>query len=118
MFNREERVATAKNLYDAMNTVWDEYDFSETSIMYERRVPNMKFSVPVKVMNNEVHRFVDKSNRYVREMQFEYDGNVYIFALSTWLDCDNKPMRYSLDIFVPAGDGKGGYVKVFDVYSL
>ena len=115
MLNCEERVAEAKYLLDRMNTVWDEYDFSETSLVYERRVPNIKFNLDVKIMVNEVHRV---ANRYVREVQIEYNGHTYIFAVSTCLDSENKPYRYCLDIYVPAGDAKGGYVKVCEVHSL
>ena len=118
MLNCEKRIAEAKYLVDRMNTVWDEYDFSETSLVYERRVPKIRFDLDVNVMVNEVHRITNRANRYVREVQIEYNGNIYIFELSTCLDSENKPYRYCLDVYVPAGDAKGGVVKVCEVRSL
>lgn len=119
MRNVEKLVDVAKYLYGHVSTVWDNYDFTEKSINCERRVPELSFDVDVKLMKDEVyHKDIDLSDeKYVRVKHIKYQEDVYIFVVTTWLQ-HGVVSRYSLEIYTPAGDGKGGIYRLYDVKSL
>ena len=108
----------ARYLYSNLNAVWDNYDFTETSKLLEQRVPQIKFNVDVTVMVDDVyHNIRDKVEEFVRMQQIKYNGETYIFAITTHLN-DGMVERYSVNIYTPAGDGKGGYYRLYEVSSL
>ena len=108
----------ARYLYSNLNTVWDNYDFTETSNLLEQRVPQLKFNVDVTVMVDEVyHNVRDMIEEFVRMQQIKYENEVYIFAITTHLN-NGMVERYSMNIYTPAGDGKGGYYLLYQIKSI
>lgn len=108
----------ARYLYGNLNTVWDNYDFTETSALLEKRVPQLKFNVEVQNMVNDVyHNVRGEAEEYVRMQQIKYEDETYIFAISTHLKA-GMVQRYSVKIYTPAGDGKGGYYLLYEVKSI
>lgn len=119
MRNVEKLVDVAKYLYSHVSTIWDNYDFTEKSVNYEHRVPEFSFDVSVEFMKDEVyHNQVSlHDEKYARVKHIKYQEEVYIFVVTTWLHA-GVVSRYSMEIFTPAGDGKGGYYRLYDVRSL
>lgn len=112
MREKKTFVAEARYLLSVMRTVWDDYDFSETSNVYEHRVPNIYFDTDVELMVNEVHYIPGRICKYIREYQIKYGENVYVFKLSSRIE--NEIVRcFEVDVSIPAGDGKGGLLKLF-----
>lgn len=108
----------ARYLYSNLNTVWDDYDFTETSPLVEKRVPQLKFNVEVTVMVDDVyHNTRGKIEEFVRMQQIKYKDETYIFAISTHLNA-GMVERYSMNIYTPAGDGKGGYYLLYEIKSI
>ncbi|MBR4110318.1 MAG: hypothetical protein IKK43_01335 [Clostridia bacterium] len=108
----------ARYLYSNLNTVWDDYDFTETSPLVEKRVPQLKFNVDVTVMVDDVyHNVRGETEEFVRMQQIKYANEVYIFAISTHLNAGTVA-RYSMNIYTPAGDGKGGYYLLYQINSI
>ena len=107
MKNFEALREKAKFLSTKMKTIWTSYDFTERSPNLERRVPNIEFEVPIKIDLNEVHHYKEDYEVYLREFQFQYEGNTYIFELATYLE-GKTVKKYFLEVYTPAGDGVGG----------
>lgn len=97
----------ARYLSTKMKTIWTSYDFTERSANPNKRVPNIEFDVPVKVDLNEVHHYKDDKEVYLREYQFQYEGETFIFELATHL-IRSSVEKYWLEVYTPAGDGVGG----------
>lgn len=112
MLERKAFLSEARYLSSVMRIVWDNYDFSETSNVYAHRVPEICFDADVKVMVNEIHHVQGRSQKYIRECQIEYGKNTYVFELSTHIE-EGIVHRFTLDVYTPAGDGKGGLLKLF-----
>ena len=104
----------AKALNGKMKTIWTAYDFTERSSNPNKRVPDIEFSVPVKVDLNEVHHSKDEYDVevYRREYQVQYEGDTFIFELATHL-VKGTVKKYFLEVYTPAGDGVGGKYKLF-----
>lgn len=108
----------ARYLYSNLNTVWDNYDFTETSPMLENRVPQLKFNVEVEVMDDNIyHNIHENAEEFVRMQQIKYENEVYIFAISTHINA-GMAERYSMKIYTPAGDGRGGYYQLYEIKSI
>ena len=102
----------AEFLLEHMRTFWKNYDFSEKSKVNEKRVPEMLFDVEVEVMLNEVrHDKTGYVELYVREKQITFEGDTFIFELTAYI-VDRIVQKFYLDVYTPAGDGKGGIVNL------
>lgn len=114
----EKLANTAKLLHWNMRTDWSGYDFSEKSVMYEERVPKLEFLVDVDVLVDEVtYRTDGDEEKYTREVQVRYEGDNFVFFVTT--NVKSKTVRaYSLKVYTPAGDGKGGLYLLFKEESI
>ncbi len=112
MKDKKQLVAEARQLYGVMETVWDNYDFSEMSNLYEHRVPEMKFNADIQVMVNEVHYIPGRPSMYVREYQVSYNNQEYIFQLAAHIE-EDFVRKFVVTVAVPAGDGRGGVHRLF-----
>lgn len=112
MKNFEALREKAKFLSSKMKTVWTNYDFTERSPNIEKRVPDMMFEVPIKIDLNEVHHYTDDNEVFLREFQFQYEGETFIFELATY-SVDKTVKKYFLEVSTPAGDGVGGKRHLF-----
>ena len=102
----------AEFLVEHLRTDWKNYDFSEKSRIHEKRVPEIYFFVDVEVVMNEVrHEKTGFMEEYVREKQITFEGNTFIFEISAQI-ADRIVQKFYLDVFTPAGDGKGGIVNL------
>ena len=105
----------ARFLSEHVRTVWDNYDMSEESDVMERRVPKLKFDddIEFEKMMEEVTHIKDLDReQYIREFQIKFNGNVYIFELSAHI-VGRKVVGYFMEVYTPAGDGKGGKLFLF-----
>lgn len=105
-------VLEAKLLISRMRTVWEDYDFNETSKEYQRRVPDIFIDDDVEVMLNEVQYFPDEYiSKYVREYQVKYGDDIFVFELSANIR-EDIVHRFVLNVYTPAGDGRGGLLRL------
>lgn len=105
-------VAEAKFLICKMKTIWNNYDFNETSKEYQRRVPDIFIDADVEVMLNEVQYFPGEfTSKYVREYQVKYGEDVFVFELSANIH-EDIVHRFMLNVYTPVGDGLGGLLRL------
>ena len=97
----------AKFLNSKMKTIWTSYDFTERSTNPNKRVPDIEFDVTIKLDVNEVHHYKEDTEIYLREFQFQYEGDTFIFEVATHL-VGKTVKKYFLEVYTPAGDGVGG----------
>ena len=104
----------ARFIFGHLRTNWNNYDFAEKSEVLEKRVPKIEFLVPVDVMCEDLfcYEIRDDFKQYVRECQVCYNGNTYIFEISAFTQY-GAVLKYQIEAFVPAGDGKGGKKTLF-----
>ena len=107
MMNENVIARDAMYLLDKMNTIWIDYDFDETSQLFETKVPRIRFDTNVTIALDEVELFHCPYAKYIREVQLEYNDNIYIFEVLPCI-CDGVVTSYIVDVFTPAGDGVGG----------
>lgn len=104
---------TAKTLSRYVRTDWSNYDFTENSSELERRVPQIIFDVEdVKVVLNEVQKNDGNRVGYTRECQVEYLKHTFIYKMIV-ISKRNGGFDFKLEVYTPAGDGKGGIYKLF-----
>lgn len=104
----------ARYLFEHLRTDWRDYDFNEKSEVLEKRVPKIEFLVPVKIMCEDLFCYDIRNDvkQYVRECQVSYNSNTFIFEISAFTQ-GHSVMKYQVETYVPAGDGKGGKVSLF-----
>lgn len=112
MMSEETMKREAQYLLSKMSTFWGEYDFGETSEVADHRVPKLVFDADVKIMCDEVELVHYPHDKYIREVQLEYNGTTYIIAISSHIFC-GVVNSYWIEVYTPAGDGKGGKKLVF-----
>lgn len=107
MMSEKTMKREAKYLISKMTTFWGDYDFNEISCVPDKRVPKLKFDADVKIVLDEVELVHCSYERYIREVQLEYNGTTYIFEISSHV-YGGVVNSYWLEVYTPAGDGMGG----------
>ena len=102
----------AQYLLSRMSTFWGDYDFGETSTVADSRVPKLRFDADVTIVRDEVELVNYPHDKYIREVQLIYNGTTYIFEISSHIFC-GVVNSYWIEVYTPAGDGKGGKMFVF-----
>lgn len=91
---------------------WQKRNILQGEELYRDKVPMILFPKGVKIIVEEVHCYKDFPDCYFGECQVEYNEDTFVFEVHTKQEGE-KLIVEKVDVYTPAGDGKGGLHYLF-----